>query len=506
MPANPPPVPRRAPEAAVPRSQIAYRPGLMADMYHPDSAYVSWRAGLNGLTTFDLYARRAPFGGSYLLVAGLERALELVRDFRFEDEDLQFLAQIRDYEPAFLDELRALRFTGEILAMPEGEIAFPGEPLVRVTAPFREGILLESALLQAINLATLIATKASRVVYAARGRPVSEFALRRAQEPFVVTRSARIGGCWSTSFLAAAEHYRLLASGTVPHALIQLFDDELAAFSAIAETFNRYTLLLDTYDVRQGIRNAVTVAHRYRESHGHVLAGVRLDSGDLLEDSRHVRRVLDEAGLKGVRILASGDLDEFKVTALLEAGAPIDAFGIGTSVGVGAGSLEHDIEGGALGGVYKQVAYVDETGATVPKVKVAGDKTTLPGRKEVYRIGDFVEDVVQLADEPRPDGDAERLLKPVVRDGRMVPGSLPPLSEIWELASRNLARLPERYRRLTDPAPYPVRFSPALCALRDAAIAAHERDGSEADAARTAPGRGGPPTGAMSAPADAATG
>ncbi|MDP8921686.1 MAG: nicotinate phosphoribosyltransferase [Chloroflexota bacterium] len=459
------------------RSRIDYRPGLMADMYHPDSAYVSWRAGLNGLTTFDLYARRAPLGGSYLLVAGLERALEFVRDFRFSDEDLAFLAQIRDYEPAFLEELRSLRFSGEILAMPEGEVAFPGEPLLRVTAPFREGILLESGLLQAINLATLIATKASRVVYAARGRPVSEFALRRAQEPYVVTRSARIGGCWSTSFLAAAAHYRLLASGTVPHALIQLFDDEHAAFSAIAETFNRYTLLLDTYDVRAAIQTAVEVARAYRESHGHVLAGVRLDSGDLLDDSRHVRRVLDEAGLKEVRILGSGDLDEFRVAELLDAGAPIDAFGIGTSIGVGAGSLEHDIEGGALGGVYKEVAYVDEWGTAVPKLKVAGDKSTLPGLKEVYRIGEFVEDVVQLADEPRPSHDAERLLKPVVRDGRIVPGSLPPLSEIWELASRNLARLPDQYRRLVDPEPYPVRFSPALRELRDAAIAAHERGG-----------------------------
>ena len=210
----------------MPRSHVAYHPGLMTDVYHPDSAYVSWRAGLNGMTTFDLYARSAPFGGSYLLAAGLEAALEFVRDFRYSDEDLAFLAQIRDYAPAFLEELGRLRFTGEILAMPEGSIAFPNEPLLRVTAPFREGILLESGLLQAINLATLIATKASRIVWAAQGRPVSEFSLRRAQEPFVVTRSSRIGGCWSTSFVAAAYHFRLLPTGTVPHALTPLFADE----------------------------------------------------------------------------------------------------------------------------------------------------------------------------------------------------------------------------------------------------------------------------------------
>lgn len=454
----------------MPPGRPAYRPGLVTDMYHPDSAYVSWRAGLNGMTTFELFARRAPFGGAYLLVAGLEAALDFVRDFRYTDEDLAFLDQIRDYEPEFLDELRGLRFTGEIMAMPEGSIAFPHEPLMRVTAPFREAILLESGLLQAINLATLIATKASRVVRAAAGRPVSEFALRRAQEPYTVSRSARIGGCWSTSFLAAAAQFRLLASGTIPHALVQLFDDERSAFAAVAESFNRYTLLVDTYDVRQGLRHAVEVGLAYRASHGHVLAGVRLDSGDLLADSRYARALLDEAGLADCRILGSGDLDEYSISALVAAGAPIDAFGVGTSLGVGAGSLEHDVEGGALGGVYKNVAYVDVSGATVPKVKIAGDKTTIPGAKEVYRIGAYQEDVIQLADEPPPPN-GERLLKPVMRGGRIVAGSLPPLSEIWELARQNLARLPAAYQSLTTPERYPVRYSDALLALRDAALA-----------------------------------
>jgi nicotinate phosphoribosyltransferase len=460
----------------VARSQIAYHPGLITDMYHPDSAYVSWRAGLNGMTTFDLYARRAPFGGAYLLAAGLEMGIEFVRDFRYTDEDLAFLAQIRDYEPDFLNDLKQLRFTGEILAMPEGSIAFPNEPLLRVTAPFREGILLESGLLQAINLATLIATKASRIVWAAQGRPVSEFSLRRAQEPFVVTRSSRIGGCWSTSFLAAAYHFRLLPTGTVPHALIQLFDDERAAFEAVAETYNRYTLLLDTYDVRRAIHTAVEVARKYRDSLGHVLAGVRLDSGDILTDSKYVRKVLDDAGLRDVRVLASGDLDEFRIAELLDQGAPVDAFGVGTSLGVGAGSIERDVEGGALGGVYKQVMYVDDCGTAIPKVKLAGEKTTVPGKKEVYRIGTFEEDIIQLADEPRPAGDAERLLKPVVQNGHVVPGSLPPLSEIWEHANRNLALLPERYRRLEHADTYPVRYSDGVRRLREIATAAQGRN------------------------------
>src|SRR5919206_2890352 len=327
------------------RSYTPYHPGLLTDLYHPDSAYVAWRAGRDGLTTFDLYARRAPLGGAYLLVAGLEMALEFVRHFHYTDEDIAFLQQIRDYEPDFLDYLRHLRFSGEILAMPEGSIAFPNEPLLRVTAPFIEALLLESGLLQAINLATLIATKASRVVYAARGRPVAEFSLRRAQDPFVATRSSRIGGCFSTSFLGAAFRFRLPSTGTVPHALIQLFDTEREAFEAIAATYNRYTLLLDTYDPRAAIQTAVEVAREARERLGHVLAAIRLDSGDLIGDARYVREVLDRHGLDEVKIAASGDLDEFSIHDLLERGAPIDSFGVGTSLGVGAGSVARDIEG-----------------------------------------------------------------------------------------------------------------------------------------------------------------
>src|SRR5919199_3999982 len=252
------------------RSYTPYHPGLLTDLYHPDSAYVAWRTGHNGETTFDLYARRAPFGGAYFLVAGLEMALEFVRNFRFQDDDISFLQQIRDYDPGFLEELRDLRFSGEILAMPEGTVAFPNEPLLRVTAPFRESLLLESGLLQAINLATLIATKASRIVWAARGRPVAEFSLRRAQEPYVATRSSRIGGAFSTSFLGAAFRFRLPSTGTVPHALIQLFDSEREAFLAVAETYNRYTFLLDTYDYRAAIHTAVEVALSVRERLGHI--------------------------------------------------------------------------------------------------------------------------------------------------------------------------------------------------------------------------------------------
>jgi nicotinate phosphoribosyltransferase len=473
------------------RSDPVYHPGLMMDLYHPDAAYVSWRAGRNGLATFDLFTRRAPFGSAYLLVAGLEMALEFTRDFHFADDDLDFLGQIRDYEPEFLDHLRGLHFTGEILAMPEGSIAFPHEPLLRVTAPFREAILLESGLLQAVNLATLIATKASRVVYAATGRRVAEFALRRAQAPYVASRAAFIGGCASTSFLGAAYHYRLLASGTIPHALVQLFDDERDAFESIAATFNRYALLLDTFDVKQAIHTAVEVARKYRDELGHSLAVVRVDSGDLLAQCRYVRQVLDQAGLPDVKIAASGDLDEFTIADLVAQGIPADSFGVGTSLGVGAGSVEQAVAGAALGGVYKLVNYEAEDGLEQPKIKVAAEKSTWPGRKEVYRLGHFEHDVIQLQAEPRPHGPAERLLKPVVKSGKVVPGSLPPLSEIAELAQKNLRALPEQYRALRPAQPYPVKFSPGLRELREAALVAERsraRVGSaEAPQARDEP-------------------
>jgi nicotinate phosphoribosyltransferase len=453
-----------------PRRTPGHHPGLLTDMYHPDSAYVSWVTGRNGLTTFDLYTRTAPFSGAYLLVAGLEAALEFVQSFRYTPEELAFLARIRDYDPAFLDELGELRFTGDIAAMPEGTIAFPNEPLLRVTAPFREAILMEAGLLQAINLATLIATNAARIVCAAQGRRVSEFAFRRAQNPLVVARSSYIGGCTSTSLLAAAFEYRLLATGTVPHALIQLFETEEDAFTAVAESFNRYTLLLDTYDPRRAIHTAIAVAQRAQHTLGHTLAAVRLDSGDLVSDSQYVREQLVAAGMGNVRILASGDLDEFQIVRLLEEGAQVDAFGVGTALGAGTGDPEQGIPGGALGGVYKEAAYVDGEGVEHPRLKLAGSKTTWPGRKEVYRQPAWKEDVIQLEGEPAPEGYL-RLLRPVMRGGRLVPGSLPPLSEVWELAQANLAALPEPYRALKAGTPYPVRFSAGLQRLRAEATA-----------------------------------
>ncbi|MDB5074080.1 MAG: nicotinate phosphoribosyltransferase [Chloroflexi bacterium] len=446
-------------------SSSAQTTGLMTDLYHPDAAYISWRTGHNEIVTFDLYARAAPFDNAYLLVAGLELALAFVRSFQYTDGDVAYLRQIRDYDDNFLRELLELRFTGEILAMSEGTISFPNEPLVRVTAPFREALLLESGLLHFISVSTLIATKAARIVHAARGRPVSEFAFRRVQEPFIAARAASIGGCATTSFVAAAKAYRLRATGTIPHAVVQLFESEHEAFEAVAASFNRYTFLLDTYNVEEAIHTAVAVARDAQQRLGHTLAAVRLDSGDLLALSKYCRDVLNASGLGDVRVLASGDLDEYRIAELVEQGAPIDSFGVGTA-----------FAGGALGGVYKVVWLEEELAGGEGKIKLAGEKTTWPGRKEVYRIGAFTEDVIQLESEP-PPADGTRLLRPVMRGGMPLPGSEPPISEIWELAQQNISRLPEKYKAIRNPDTYPVHFSPGLQELRQRTSAHYLDDG-----------------------------
>jgi nicotinate phosphoribosyltransferase len=445
--------------------------GLLVDLYHLDAAYVSWRLGQNAPATFDLYTRSAPFGGAYLLTAGLEPALAFVRDFRYTEEDLAYLARIKSYDPEFLDELRRFRFTGEILAMPEGTVAFADEPLLRVTAPFREALLLESGLLRAIGVSTLIATKAARLVDAAAGREVADFGFRRAHDPYLAARAAFIGGCASTSFVAGAKDFNVPAGGTIPHALVQLFPTEEEAFRAVAESLDRYSLLLDTYDVQTATETAVAVALDVGARLGHEMVAVRLDSGDLLADSRHVRRVLDEAGLHETKVLVSGDIDEFRIAELLQAGAPIAGFGVGGNLAVGLGTVASGTVGGVLGAVYKLVWY--EGAGDPARIKLAGEKSTWPGRKLVYRIGAFDEDVIQLDDEPAPRNGTP-LLQPAVRNGEIA-ADLPPIPEIQARAIANVQTLPQRYRSLHDPAHYPVRRSPGILELRERATRRGER-------------------------------
>jgi nicotinate phosphoribosyltransferase len=294
---------------------------------------------------------------------------------------------------------------------------------------------------------------------------------RRTHEQAAVAsaRAAYVAGFTSTSNLLAGAEYGIPTTGTAAHSFTLLHDSERDAFTAQVESLGvGTTLLVDTYDVREAVAAAVEIA-------GPDLGAVRLDSGDLVVDAKYVRAVLDDAGLHDVRILGSGDLDEWRIADLLAAGAPFDAFGVGTALAVGAGGIEQGVEGGALGGVYKEVAYRQPDGTMAYPVKVAGPKTTWPGRKEVYRMGSFAYDLVCLADEMPPAG-AERLLRPVVLNGRIVPGSLPPISEVWEHAREQLGALPEQYKTLNGAPAYPVRFSESLQALRNEATTAVAAD------------------------------
>lgn len=444
---------------------------LDTDLYHVDAAYIAWKTGQNGLATFDLFTRRNPFAGGFMLAAGLELAAEYINGFRYTQDDLDWFSQTKGYDADFLDMLGNLRFTGDVIAMPEGEIVFPHEPMLRIDAPFVEAMLLESGLLRTLGISTLIATKAARIHNVAQGRGFADFAFRRAHEPMWATRSAYIGGADSTSYVSAAKELHLPGSGTIPHAIVQAFADEESAFREIAALMPRYTLLIDTYDVEQGIINAISAAKAEAATgSGHELLAVRIDSGDLAEWAKLVKRYLVEADMPQVKILVSGDIDEYRVQELLATGAPIDGFGVGGNLGVGLGTVESGTVGGVIGAVYK-LSWMAGTEGPDARMKIAGSKSTWPGRKLVYRVGDFDHDVIALDDEPAPKG-ARPLLQPWMKNGEII-RSHPTLDEIRERSISNLAMLPDWLQELSPAREYDVRYSDAITALREQVMAAH---------------------------------
>ncbi len=449
---------------------------LFVDLYHIDAAYIAWKGNHTGTATFDLYTRSNPFGGGFMLVAGLEPALDYLQRFAYTDDELAFLARTRPYEPAFLSFLQDMRFTGDIVGMREGEIAFPNEPILRVTAPFHEALMLESGLLRAIGVSTLIATKAARLTLAAVGASVADFAFRRAHAPHIAARAGYIGGCDSTSFVAGAMAYSIPASGTIPHALVQAYPSEPEAFEAVAAALPEYSLLLDTYDVPTGIDNAISIAKREHERSGHRLAAVRLDSGDLIADSVLVRNRLDDAGLNDVKVLVSGDIDEYRITEILAAGAPVDGFGVGGNLGVGLGTVDSGTVGGVIGAVYKLV-WFDDHDETPSRIKLAGGKSTWPGRKQVYRINGFEQDRVQIESEPPPRG-GRPMLQPVIERGSRVVEE-ESVDQIRARAMASLDALPAQLRALSVKAPHHVEMSDGLLTLREETIAHFDAQASQ---------------------------
>jgi len=446
---------------------------LLTDLYQLTMVQGYFLRRRDPLVAFELFFRRAPFGGSYALAAGAEDAVDAVAALRFTTDELAYLRSLGLFREEFLAFLERWRFRGALHAVAEGTAMFPGEPLVRVTARLTEAQLVESMLLNVINFQTLIATKAARIVQAAGGAPVLEFGLRRAQGPdgaLSAARAAYIGGVQGTSNVAAGRRYGIPVGGTMAHSWIQSFTGEQEAFDRFAELYpDRAILLVDTYDtLASGLPHAIPALTRLQKQ-GHDGFGVRLDSGDLGPLSRAVRARLDAAGLHRARIVASNDLDEARIADLRAAGAPIDVWGVGTR-------LVTAYDDPALGGVYKLVA-VRDSGSWQPTAKRSEEagKATLPGIKQVVRCvesgsatGDLlccVEEGATITSQAPPGERRRLLLAECMRGGRRV-APADPLSAIRNRAAASLESLPPATRALVDPAPYPVRPTPTLAAMQ----------------------------------------
>ncbi|MDP2939690.1 MAG: nicotinate phosphoribosyltransferase [Candidatus Omnitrophota bacterium] len=436
---------------------------LLTDFYELTMTAGYFEHKLNTQAVFDLFIRRSPKNRSYFVACGLEDCLEYLKELHFDLESLDYLKNLKIFKDDFLNFLGNLKFRGSIFALPEGTIFFPNEPVIKVVAPIIEAQIIESFLLNSINLQTTIATKASRVVYAAKGKGVFDFSLRRTQgvsAAIKVARASYIAGCLGTSNCLAGKIYQIPVAGTMAHSYVMSFKEELKAFQSFTKTFpNNSTLLIDTYDNLKGLRNAITVAKEL-EAKGHRLLAVRLDSGDLASISQKVRVQLNKAGLSYVKIFASGNLDEYKIERLLKRKARIDNFGVGTNMGTSSDAPYCDV-------IYKISEVSDENGNFIPTMKLSKDKLTFPGRKQIFRImdkkGQFEKDILALENESI---EGTPLLIKVVENGKFIYKS-PSLNEIRKVTKENLDCLPKKFKRINNAQKYPVLISPGLKALRD---------------------------------------
>jgi nicotinate phosphoribosyltransferase len=444
---------------------------LTTDLYELTMGASYAALGMRERAVFSLFIRRLPPNRSFLVVAGIEEVLDRLISFRFNDAALAYLRATGQIREDFLPVLADLRFTGDVWAVPEGRVVFADEPILEVEAPLIEAQLVETLIINAIHFPTLVATKAARCVVAAPGKTLIDFGLRRTPSidaGLAVARASYIAGFAATSNLLAGKTYGIPVAGTVAHSFIQAFPSEIEAFRAFGETFpGGVTLLIDTYDTLQGARHAVTVA-RELAARGKRVVAVRIDSGDLAELSRAVRAILDEAGLHEVRIVASGGLDEYELAALTRAGAPIDAYGVGTRLGMSADAPVLDM-------AYKLVEYQG-----VPRLKLSTGKQTLVGAKQVWRRrgedGRFTEDVIATRDESSPGAGWEPLLEPVLVGGEV--RHRPSLAAIRARHQEEMAALPVSLLALEGQQPYPVRLSERLTARQRQAIdEARRREG-----------------------------
>ena len=433
--------------------------GLLTDLYELTMAAGYLQTRFEARATFELFVRHLPPRRNYLVAAGLQQAVEFLENVRFTPDDIAYLRGhrvFRHIRTEFFDYLANFRFTGDVWAVPEGTLVFPGEPMMRVTAPIIAGQILETYLLATLSYQTMIASKAARVVTAAQGRQVVDFGARRAhgsQASLLAARAAAIGGCVGTSNVLAGRKFGMNIYGTQAHSWVMAHEDEAEAFRSFLEAFPEDSvLLLDTYDVRGAVKKIIAM--------GRQPAGVRLDSGDVARDSRWVRRELDRAGWRNTKVFASGDLDENKIAALMRKGAAIDAFGVGTALAT-PGDAPH------LNLIYKLVE-VERGGKVREAAKLTRAKATYPGRKQVFRYSasnrEFEADKIVLDGETGNSG--EPLLTEVMRGGRRV-APAESVSALRERCLAGLARLPQRFRQLNRAAVYPVRYSQQLNRLLD---------------------------------------
>lgn len=464
---------------------------LLTDYYQITMMYAHFKQGFhNKKVVFDVFFRENPCGSGYTLFSGLEQLIYYINNLKFNEQDIEYLSSVHQFDKEFLDFLSDFKFTGEIWSVEEGTVIFPNEPIIRVKANIIEAHLLETAILNIVNHQTLLATRASRVVYSANGDPVMEFGLRRAQGPdagVYGARAAYIGGVVGTSNVMAGKMFSIPVMGTHAHAFIQSYPSELDAFIAFADTYPRNaTLLVDTYDtLNTGVPNAIKTFKLMKEKYGDnfVNFGIRLDSGDLAYISKKARKMLDDAGFSEAKIVASNDLDEYLIRDLKLQGAKINSWGVGTNLITSSGCS-------ALGGVYKLVAE-EEDGVFIPRIKISEnpEKITTPGCKKVLRFYDnesnkAILDLIMLEDEQAPEVEFvafdptnvwkrkvvknyyyKDLLLKIFDNGRLIYRN-PTLKEIRENATRELNTLSEEIKRLKNPHIYHVDLSKPLWDLK----------------------------------------
>lgn len=458
--------------------------GLTTDLYELTMAAAYFESGIHNRATFELFIRKLPQGRSYLIAAGLEQALDYLATLHFSSDQIDYLREHPSFKKVsreFFDYLAQFRFTGDVWAMPEGAAAWGMEPLLRVSAPIIEAQVVETFLLSTLNFQTMIASKAARIVTAARGRSIIEFGTRRAHGPeagLFAARAAYIAGAIGTSNVEAGHLFGIPTYGTLAHSFIMSFDDEDEAFRAFLKPFpDTATVLVDTYDT-------IAAVKRLARDFGSKIPSVRLDSGNLLDLSVRARRILDEAGMTGTKIFASSDLNEYRIADLVERGAKIDSFGVGTE-------LATSYDSPALPGVYKLVG-LERNGQMRMRIKLSQDKATYPGPKQVWRLSDkngkYCRDVITLDDEDarnnqaREAGEWKPLLEPVMKNGRIDQepedhsdgaarakreSRLNRLNRARARAAEELKQMPDDLLALETESRYPVEFSQRLTAERD---------------------------------------